>query len=99
MKIQERVKPHKSLLGRLGASRQVAIPKKLHDELGLSAGDIIEFERKGHQIVLTPKDVVERSIAEGLEDMRMGRVSPAFSSAKAAISYLHRQTKKLNTNK
>lgn len=77
------------MLGRLGASRQVAIPKKLHDELGLSAGDIIEFERKGNQIVLTPKDVIERAIAEGLEDVRKGRMSGPFTSVQAMLKSLH----------
>ncbi|MEK7085344.1 MAG: AbrB/MazE/SpoVT family DNA-binding domain-containing protein [Patescibacteria group bacterium] len=94
MKIQERIKPRRLLLGRLGRSRQIAIPKQLHDALGLSAGDIVEFERKGNKIILTPQDVIERSIREGREDIRKGRVSPAFSSAEAAIRYLHRHTKK-----
>ena len=31
---------------KIGVSRQVAIPKKLHKELGLEAGDYLEVEVK-----------------------------------------------------
>lgn len=89
MKAEMRTKSAKSLFGRLGVSRQVAIPKKLHDELGLVAGDIIEFERNGHQIILTPKDTIEKGIAEGLEDIRLGRVSGPYNTAKALIHALN----------
>ncbi len=77
------------LLARVGASRQVAIPKKLHDELGLTAGDIVEVERKGNQIILTPKDLVEKGIAEGLEDLKKGRVYGPFTSIKEMLKSLH----------
>ena len=82
-------KPVRPLLARVGASRQVAIPKKLHDELGLTAGDIVEVERKGNQIILTPKDLVEKGIAEGLEDLKKGRVYGPFTSIKEMLKSLH----------
>ena len=93
MKTQTKPKPARPLLVRVGASRQVAIPKKLHDELGLTAGDIVEVERKGNQIVLTPKDIVERGIAEGLKDLQKGRVYGPFSSVQDMITSLHRDEK------
>lgn len=89
MKIQTKPKPARLFLARVGASRQVAIPKKLHDEIGLTAGDIVEVERRGNQIVLTPKDIVERGIAEGLEDLKKGRVYGPFSSVKDMLKSLH----------
>jgi AbrB family looped-hinge helix DNA binding protein len=89
MKTQMKPKSARPLLARVGASRQVAIPKKLHDELGLSAGDIVEVERKGNQIVLTPKDLVEKGIAEGLEDLKKGRAYGPFSSVKDMLKSLH----------
>ncbi len=93
MKTQMKPKPTRPLLARVGASRQVAIPKKLHDELGLAAGDIVELERKGNQIVLTPKDIVEKGIAEGLEDLKKGRVYGPFSSVKDMLKSLHEDEK------
>lgn len=89
MKAQTKLQPTRPLLARIGASRQVAIPKKLHDELGLAAGDIVEVERKGNQIVLTPKDIVEKGIAEGLEDLKKGRVFGPFTSVKDMLKSLH----------
>lgn len=50
---------------KIGASRQVVIPKKVHSKLGLSSGNYLEVEIKGRQIVLTPKTLVEK-IATGL---------------------------------
>ena len=89
MKTQTQPKPARPLLARVGVSRQVAIPKKIHDELGLVAGDIVEVERKGNQIILTPKDIVEKGIADGLEDLKKGRVYGPFSSVKELLKSLH----------
>jgi len=89
MKTQTQPKSTHPLLARVGVSRQVAIPKKIHDELGLVAGDIVEVERKGNQIILTPKDIVEKGIAEGLEDLKKGRVYGPFSSVKEMLNSLH----------
>lgn len=80
---------------KLGVSRQVVIPKNIHDKLGLHAGDYLEVELKGNKVVLTPKALIEKRLAEGLEDIRKGRLSPAFTSAQTMVRYLNRQAKKL----
>lgn len=90
MKIQSLVK--------IGASRQVAIPKRMHDQLGLSFGDYVEMEIEGSRIVLTPKVIADRyieaRIEEGLRDIVNGRVSKSFSSAKKLINSLHHEVEK-----
>jgi hypothetical protein len=51
---------------------------------------------------MTPKALVEKrfkaeldkGLAEGLEDIRRGRVYGPFTSAKEAIRFLHAETKK-----
>jgi len=77
---------------KVGASRQVAIPKKLHDQLGLSPGDYLEVELDKGKLVLTPKALVdkevEKRLTESFEDVRQGRVHGPFSSAKEAIRSL-----------
>lgn len=84
---------------KLGVSRQVAIPKKIHDALGLAPGDYLEVELKAGKVVLTPKALIdkelERELAEGLEDIKQGRGIGPFSSAKEGIRALHREAKKL----
>ena len=45
--------------------------------------------------VVVDRKFIDKRLAEAEEEIKKGRVSPAFSSAKAAIRYLHRQAKKL----
>jgi AbrB family looped-hinge helix DNA binding protein len=40
---------------KIGVSRHVAIPKKLHDRLGLAPGDSLQVELQGDRLILTPK--------------------------------------------
>jgi AbrB family looped-hinge helix DNA binding protein len=78
---------------KIGVSRQVVIPKKIHDHLGLAPGDYLEVALEGDRVVLTPKALVEKRLAEGLEDIRVGRVRGPFRSVPALIRSL-RKTKK-----
>lgn len=82
---------------KLGVSRQVVIPKKIFDELGLAPGDYLEVDVQKGKVVMTPKVLVEkeveRRLAEGLEDIKKGHVHGPFDSAKEAVGYL-RQTRK-----
>lgn len=98
-------------ISKLGQRRQVVIPKQIWDELGLQTGDYVEVQRVKGTVVIKPKKlvdaddvltpeqkaVIDAGIAEGLEDIKQGRVSPAFSSAHDLTRYLHQQTKKLKT--
>ena len=78
---------------KVGASRQVAIPKKVHDQLGLSAGDYLEVEVRGNQIILTPKQLVDKRLEEAEEDTRKGRVHGPYSTAGNAVKALRRRTR------
>ncbi len=85
---------------KLGGSRQVVIPKKIHDKLGLVPGDYLEVEARQGKLILTPKTLIEKEIkerlAEGLEDIRTGRVTGPFRSAKELIRSLrsHKVTRR-----
>ena len=82
---------------RLGTSRQVTIPKVLHDRLGLKPGDFFDVELREGQLVYTPKTLVDKEIDarldEGLEDIREGRVYGPFDSAKEVVASLRTKTK------
>lgn len=67
---------------KLGASRQVVIPKQLHDQLGLAAGDYLEVQVQDGKVVFTPKALVDKRLDEGLADIREGRVHGPFTSAR-----------------
>ena len=73
---------------------QVTLPAALCVQAGLSVVDLLEAKLERGKITLTPKSVVDRAIAEGLEDIRKGRVYGPFSSVKDMIKDLHRRTKK-----
>lgn len=79
---------------KIGVSRQIAIPKKLHDQLGLSPGDYLEVEVRNNRLILTPKTLIEKRLAEGLDDLRRGRTYGPFASAPALIRSLHHEAKK-----
>ncbi|MCY4431883.1 MAG: AbrB/MazE/SpoVT family DNA-binding domain-containing protein, partial [Rhodospirillales bacterium] len=70
---------------KLGVSRQVVIPKKLHDRLGLKPGDYLEVEDQQGKVVMTPKTLIDRRVhaafRESMEDFESGRDSGAFHTA------------------
>ncbi len=73
-------------LVRVKRKHQVTIPVKVREALELDEGDLLNVEVEGNRIVLTPQIVTERddikaAVAEALEDVKAGRVSPAFSSS------------------
>jgi AbrB family looped-hinge helix DNA binding protein len=89
MKIQSKPKHHSAIV-KIGVSRQVAIPKKLHDQLGLAPGDYLQMELDGDRLVLTPQALVEKRLAEGLADIRKGRVHGPFASVPELLHSLRR---------
>jgi len=97
MKTQAKRKPPAAASRRhavkIGTSRQVVIPKPIHDELHLSPGDFLEVELRAGKVVFTPKALVDRGIEEGLEDIRKGRVSGPFRSGKELVAALRAETK------
>lgn len=72
---------------------QVTLPVEVRRKAGLAVGDLLEAQVKGKLITLTPKALVNRAfiekrLAEGLEDIRKGRVHGPFSSAKELVHSL-----------
>lgn len=78
---------------KVGTSRQVVIPKPIHDQLRLAPGDFLEVELHAGKVVFTPKTLVDRGIEEGLEDIRKGRVHGPYRSPKELVSALRGEKK------
>ena len=78
---------------------QVTIPTAIRKTAGLAVGDILEATVKNKVIVLKPKAVVDRTaaidaaLAEGLEDVKAGRVSKIFHSVEELIADLNSSSK------
>jgi len=75
---------------KVGISRQVAIPKRVYDQLRLDAGDYLEVEIEKDHIVLTPQVFIEKRLAEGLKDVKEGREIGPFSNMDDAIKALNK---------
>jgi AbrB family looped-hinge helix DNA binding protein len=80
---------------KLGASRQIVIPKKLYDELGLEAGDYFEVELyEGGKFLVTPKELVDKHpevdkrFREAEDDVKAGRTRGPFKNADEAVKAL-----------
>jgi AbrB family looped-hinge helix DNA binding protein len=81
---------------KLGRSRQIVIPKKLYDALGLAPGDYLEVELyKDNRLLVTPKELVDKHpeidqrLAKAEEDMKAGRVSGPFTTAEELRRHLN----------
>lgn len=83
-----------STIVKLGASRQVVIPKKVHDELGLGPGDFLEVEVQDGKVIFTPQALIDRRLAEGLADVTAGRVQGSFKTAGELSRSLRKQRKR-----
>ena len=57
----------------------------------LDIGDLLEAAFENGKITFTPKTVIDRHLAEGLEDIAQGRTHGPYESAAEAISALDRR--------
>ena len=53
---------------------QVVIPQRVREQVGVRVGDLLEAQADKGQIVFTPKSIVDRALAEGLDDRKKGSV-------------------------
>ncbi len=75
---------------------QVVIPQSIRKRIRLDVGDLLEASFENGKITLTPKTVIDRHLAEGLEDIAHGRTHGPYESAAEAISALERMAGKRN---
>ena len=73
---------------------QVTLPSSIREQVGVAVGDILEASVEKGRITLTPKSIVDRDIAKGLEDFKKSRSIGPFETADAAVKTLRRTTKR-----
>jgi AbrB family looped-hinge helix DNA binding protein len=71
---------------------QVVIPHSIRKRVRLDIGDLLEASFENGKITFTPKTVIDRHLAEGMEDLARGRTHGPYASAAEAISALERRT-------
>ena len=80
-------------LVRVKTKYQVTLPNAVRRQARVGVGDILDAKVERGKITLTPKSLIDREIAEGLEDFRRGRFIGPFKSAKEGIRALRRAAK------
>ena len=79
-------------LVKIKQKHQIILPSVIRQEVDLAVGDWVDVKIEKGRVVLTPKSIVDRQMAEALEDVKAGRVYGPFSSA-------HQLIKSLNSGK
>ncbi len=60
----------------------------LREHVHVEIGDLIEANVEDGKITVTPKSLIDRSVAEGLEDMKQGRTHGPYANVRDAIRAL-----------
>ena len=79
---------------RVKTKYQVTLPTAVRERAGVNIGDVLEAKVEKGKITFAPKSVLDRHLAEGLEDLKHGRTHGPYKSAKEAIAALEVRAKK-----
>ena len=82
-------------LVRVKTKYQVTLPTRIREQVGLKIGDLLEATVEKGKITLAPKAVIDRGIAESIEDYKRGRSYGPFESAEDMLTSLHANARKL----
>jgi AbrB family looped-hinge helix DNA binding protein len=74
---------------------QIVIPQHVRELAHIEIGDLLEAAVEDGKIVFTPKSLVDRHIAQGLEDSRLGRTHGPYATAEAAMEALNARAKRV----
>ena len=73
---------------------QIVIPQRIREQARVDIGDLLEASVENGKITFTPKSLIDRRLAEGLEDLRQGRTHGPYSTAGEAISALEARSRR-----
>jgi len=77
---------------------QIVIPQRIRRQAHVAIGDLLEANVEHGKITFTPKSVIDRHLAEGLDDIKHGRTHGPYATADEAVAALEtharRHTKK-----
>src|SRR5580658_7310423 len=89
----------------------LVVPTAVRRRAGFKSGDKLEFRVSDGVVTILPKppgedtsdeythaqrEAIDRAVAEGLDDIKHGRLQGPFSSYKEFIASLHREARKLS---
>lgn len=65
---------------------QIVIPQSIREQMHVDVGDLLEASIVDGKLTFTPKSVIDRHLAEGLEDLENGRTHGPYRTSAAAIA-------------
>jgi len=78
---------------------QVTLPDALRRRVGVAVGDVLEAKVEKGKITLAPHSEVDLEIAEGLEDIKNGRVYGPFDTPDEMVRSLRSMVRKRPRNR
>ncbi len=82
-------------LVRVKEKYQVTIPNDVRELAGLAIGDYLEAKLGPRGVImLTPKTLIDRKLAESFEDVKTGRTHGPFDTASAMATSIEANIKK-----
>jgi bifunctional DNA-binding transcriptional regulator/antitoxin component of YhaV-PrlF toxin-antitoxin module len=72
---------------------QIVIPQHIREQVKVEIGDLLEASVERGKITFTPKSLIDRHLAEGLEDLKRGRTHGPYANANDAIRALETRAK------
>lgn len=90
---------HRMPIVRVKTKYQVTLPTAVRQEAGVQIGDILEAKVEKGKITLSPKTVIDRGIAESLEQFKKGQSFGPFDTAEEMLASLHSNVRKVRGQK
>ncbi len=73
---------------------QIVIPQHIREQVHVKIGDLLEAGVEDGKITFTPKSLIDRRLAEALQDLKEGRTHGPYRSAKEASSALEKRARR-----
>jgi AbrB family looped-hinge helix DNA binding protein len=73
---------------------QIVIPQHIREQVHVEIGDLLEANVEDGKITFTPKSLIDRHLAEGLEDLKQGRTHGPYAKVRDAIRALEARAKR-----
>jgi AbrB family looped-hinge helix DNA binding protein len=67
---------------------QIVIPQHIREQVHVEIGDLLEASVEDGKITFTPKTLVDRRLAEALQDLKQGRTHGPYPTSRQAIQAL-----------
>ena len=73
---------------------QIVIPQRIRRQAHVAIGDLLEASVEHGKITFTPKTLIDRHLAEGLDDVKHGRTHGPYTTADEAVAALETRARR-----